>query len=59
VSLFAASLFLGPSVGVFLVARLIDRVGSAAMVAVGGALVLAVGLYFSAALGHLESLFNS
>jgi predicted MFS family arabinose efflux permease len=59
VSLFAASLFLGQSVGVFFAAKLIDRVGSAAVVAAGGALVLAVGLYFSAALSRRESLFNS
>ena len=35
VSLFAASLFLGQSVGVFFAAKLIDRVGSAAVVAAG------------------------
>ena len=59
VSLFAASLFLGQSVGVFFAAKLIDRVGSAAVVAAGGLLVLAVGVYFSAALGRREALFNS
>ena len=59
VSLFAASLFLGQSVGVFFAAKLIDRVGSAAVVAAGGVLVLAVGFYFSAALGKREALFNS
>ena len=59
VSLFAASLFLGQSVGVFFAAKLIDRVGSAAVVAAGGLLVLAVGFYFSAALGKREALFNS
>ena len=59
VSLFAASLFLGQSVGVFFAAKLIDRVGSAAVVAAGGTLVLAVGVYFSVALGRRESLFKS
>ena len=59
VSLFAASLFSGQSVGVFFAAKLIDRVGSAAVVAAGGLLVLAVGFYFSAALGRRETLFNS
>ncbi len=59
VSLFAASLFLGQSVGVFFAAKLIDRVGSAAVVAAGGLLVLAVGFYFSGAVSRRESLFNS
>jgi MFS transporter, YNFM family, putative membrane transport protein len=59
VSLFAASLFLGQSLGVFFAAKLIDRVGSAAVVAAGGILVLAVGVYFSMALGKRETLFNS
>lgn len=58
-SLFAASLFLGQSVGVFFAAKLIDRVGSALVVAAGGTLVLAVGVYFSVALSRRESLFNS
>jgi len=57
-SLFAASLFLGQSVGVFFAAKLIDRVGSALVVAAGGTLVLAVGVYFSVALSRRESLFN-
>jgi len=59
VSLFAASLFLGQSVGVFFAAKLIDRVGSSAVVAAGGLLVLAVGFYFSGALSRREMLFNS
>ena len=59
VSLFAASLFLGQSVGVFIAAELIDRIGSAAVVATGGMLVLAVGIYFAMALDRRESLFNS
>lgn len=57
-SLFAASLFLGQSVGVFFAAKLIDRMGSALVVAAGGALVLAVGVYFSVALSRRELLFN-
>jgi predicted MFS family arabinose efflux permease len=59
VSLFAAALFLGQSVGVLFAAKLIDRVGSAAVVATGGLLVLAVGFYFSGALSRREALFNS
>ena len=55
VSLFAASLFLGQSVGVFFAAKLIDRMGSGAVVAAGGVLVLVVGVYFSAALGRREA----
>lgn len=59
VSLFAASLFLGQSVGVLFAAKLIDSIGSAAVVAAGGLLVLAVGFYFSAAVGKREALLNS
>lgn len=59
VSLFAAALFLGQSVGVFFAAKLIDRTGSAAVVALGGLLVLAVGVYFSTALAKREALFYS
>ena len=55
VSLFAAFLFLGQSVGVFFAARLIDRIGSSAVVAAGGVGVLAVGVYFSIALSRRES----
>ncbi len=58
VSLFAASLFLGQSVGVFFAAKLIDRVGSPAVVAAGGMLVTAVGVYFSMALGKRKLLLN-
>ena len=55
VSLFAAILFLGQSVGVFFAAKLIDRIGSSAVVAAGGAGVLAVGVYFSVALSRRKS----
>jgi MFS transporter, YNFM family, putative membrane transport protein len=55
VSLFAASLFLGQSVGVFFAAKLIDQLGSANVVAAGGVGVLAVGVYFSVALNRRES----
>jgi hypothetical protein len=44
---------------VLFAAKLIDRVGSAAVVATGGLLVLAVGFYFSGALSRREALFNS
>ena len=59
VSLFAAALFSGQSVGVFFAAKLIDRAGSAAVVALGGLLILALGVCFSAALAKRESLFSS
>jgi MFS transporter, YNFM family, putative membrane transport protein len=55
VSLFAAALFLGQSVGVFFAAKLIDQLGSATVVAAGGLGVLAVGVYFSVALNRRES----
>ena len=58
VSLFAASLFLGQSVGVFFAARLIDSIGSPAVVALGGAVVLIVGICFSAALSKRQTLSN-
>jgi len=49
VSLFAACLFLGQSVGAVLAASLIGMIGSAAVVAIGGAAMAALGLGFGAA----------
>jgi MFS transporter, YNFM family, putative membrane transport protein len=46
VSLFAAALFLGQSVGAILAAGLFERIGSSHVVALGGALVAALGLWF-------------
>jgi len=50
VSLFAAALFMGQSVGVLLAATLIERLGSGAVVALGGAVMMVVGLSFARAL---------
>ncbi len=50
VSLFAAALFLGQSVGAMLAAGLIDRVGSAMVVALAGGAIAALGLWFGRAL---------
>jgi len=50
VSLFAAALFLGQSVGAFLAASLFERIGSATVVALGGACMIALGLWFGSAL---------
>lgn len=50
VSLFSSSLFLGQSLGVVLAAGLIDRIGSAAVVMLGGVAMALEGLYFAWAL---------
>ena len=50
VSLFAAALFLGQSVGASLAASLFDRLGSRMVVALGGVIMIALGLWFGSAL---------
>ncbi len=50
VSLFAASLFLGQSVGVLLAARLSERIGAGAVIALCGATLCALGMVFGRAL---------
>ena len=50
VSLFAAALFLGQSVGVQLAASLAERIGASTVIALGGAILLALGLFFAKAL---------
>jgi len=50
VSLFAEALFLGQSVGVLLAATLIEGLGSGTVVALGGAVMMGVGLSFARAL---------
>ena len=50
VSLFAAALFLGQSVGALLAASLIASIGSRMVVALGGMVMIALGLLFGAAL---------
>lgn len=50
VALFAASLFLGQSVGVTLAASLAGRIGAGPVIALSGLTMFAVGLWFSGAL---------
>jgi len=50
VSLFSSSLFLGQSLGVVLAASLIGRIGTPAVIALGGAVVALVGVVFAWAL---------
>ena len=50
VSLFSSALFLGQSLGVVMAAGLIDRVGSSAVIAGGGALMALEGVFFARAL---------
>ncbi|MEK9953139.1 MAG: MFS transporter [Curvibacter sp.] len=50
VSLFASFLFMGQSVGVLLAAALVGVLGSTAVIALGSAVLVAIGLYFSLAL---------
>jgi len=47
VSLFAAGLFLGQTVGVFVASLLLERVGTAQVLAAGGACLLLLGLVFA------------
>jgi YNFM family putative membrane transporter len=50
VSLFSSFLFLGQSLGVVLAAGLIDRIGTSAVVALGGLAIAVEGVYFAWAL---------
>ncbi len=50
VSLFASFLFLGQSVGVVLAASLISRIGSSAVIALGGLVIAVLGVVFAWAL---------
>ena len=56
VSLFASALFLGQSVGVLLAASLVERIGSGAVIAFGGGVLSAVGLFFAQALRRRDPL---
>ena len=47
VSLFSSSLFLGQSIGVVLAASLIDRIGTSAVIALGGGVMAVEGVYFA------------
>ena len=55
VSLFASFLFLGQSLGVVLAASLIGRIGSSAVVALGGVVMMGLGLVFAWALRRREA----
>ena len=50
VSLFSSFLFLGQSIGVVLAASLIDRIGTSAVIALGGGVMAAEGVFFAWAL---------
>lgn len=54
VSLFSSFLFLGQSIGVVLAASLIERIGTGAVVALGGAVMAVEGVFFAWALGRLD-----
>ena len=56
VSLFSSSLFLGQSLGVVLAAALIDRIGTSAVIALGGLAMAIEGVYFARALRRRDSL---
>ncbi len=56
VSLFASFLFMGQSIGVLLAAALVGVLGSTAVIALGSAVLVAVGLYFSRALRRRHEL---
>jgi YNFM family putative membrane transporter len=58
VSLFAAALFLGQSVGVVLAAGLIARLGSASVIALGGAVLIILGVFFAQALRWRDALMQ-
>ncbi|MDI1340773.1 MFS transporter [Polaromonas sp.] len=55
VSLFASFLFLGQSVGVVVAAGLISRIGTGAVVALGGAVMAAEGVFFAWALRRRDA----
>ena len=50
VSFFASVLFLGQSVGVLIAASLVERIGSGRVIVLGGAVMVALGVFFARAL---------
>lgn len=58
VSLFASALFLGQSVGVLLAAAFVAHIGSGAVIAVGGGVMVAAGVFFAQALQQRERLLG-
>jgi len=59
VSLFAAGLFLGQSVGVVLAASLVAALGSAWVIVLGGVVLVAEGFYFASALSRREDMVKA
>ena len=55
VSLFASFLFLGQSIGVVLAASFIDRIGTGAVIALGGGAMALEGVYFAWALRRRDA----
>jgi predicted MFS family arabinose efflux permease len=55
VSMFALALFMGQSVGVLVAAALLERIGSAWVMLLGGAVMWSIGAYFSQALRGREA----
>jgi predicted MFS family arabinose efflux permease len=58
VSLFALALFMGQSVGVLLAAGLVERIGSGTVMALGGGVMFAVGVFFAQALRRRDALMH-
>jgi len=58
VSLFAAFLFMGQSVGVLLAAALVERLGSAQVIVLGAGVMLMLGLLLSVALKRRDDLMH-
>lgn len=58
VSLFSSALFLGQSIGVVLAASLIERIGTGAVMALGGAVMALEGVFFAWVLRRREGLLN-
>jgi predicted MFS family arabinose efflux permease len=56
VSLFSSFLFMGQSIGVVLAASLIDRIGTGAVIALGGTVMALEGVYFAWVLRRRERL---
>jgi YNFM family putative membrane transporter len=56
VSLFASFLFFGQAIGVLLAANLIARIGSGTVIAGGGGVLMALGVFLSQMLRRRESL---
>lgn len=58
VSLFASALFMGQSVGVLLAAGLVERIGSGSVIALGGGVLVTIGIFFARALRRREELMR-